>query len=217
MQATHKLKTVKFDLISIDNFDIETVAKTLTNGQIILYPTETVYGLGVNIYREDALKKLSELKGRQSDKPFSCMISSPKDLNTLCKTVPLYVEKLIETFWPGPVTFVLKADDSVPRSVVSSQSKIGLRYPSHPLTRVLMQVHPQPVVSTSANFIGQPAPVTFDDVSEELLNKIDLVIDAGACKWRCPSTVVDVSETEPVLLREGAIPFAKIIQCFEGA
>lgn len=217
MPAALKLKTVKFDANAIDNFDIETVAKALRNGQIILYPTETLYGLGVNIYREDALKKLAELKGRQSHKPFSCMISCPNDLTTLCREVPLYVENLINFFWPGPVTFVLKADDSVPRSVVSSKSKIGLRYPSHPFTRVLMQVHPQPVVSTSANFVGQPAPATIEDVSEELLNSVDLAIDAGPCKWQRPSTVVDVSETEPVLLREGAIPFAKIIQCFEGA
>jgi L-threonylcarbamoyladenylate synthase len=179
---------------------------------VIAYPTETVYGLGANIYHESAVRRIFQLKRRDPAKPLSVMISSIEDLNELCQEVPQYSDTLMNAFWPGPLTLIFKASKNVPSYVASQDKKIGLRIPNHPITKALMSLHGQPVTSTSANIAGAEEPSEAQHVLDSFGDKIDLLIDGGACRVKIPSTVLDVTGEEPKVLREGAVSLAKIKQ-----
>jgi len=196
--------------------ELQPAVAILHRGGVIAYPTETVYGLGANIYQKKAVQRIFEIKGRDPQKPLSIMIASVDDVEELCENIPAFGTALMEAYWPGPLTLIFQAAPKLPQYILSMDKKIGLRFPDHPITMGLMKQHHEPITSTSANISGQRDPVRASEVIEAFAGKVDLVIDSGECQMKIPSTVVDVSGSEPVLVREGAIPFVEILNRLQG-
>jgi len=196
--------------------ELQPAVAILHQGGIIAYPTETVYGLGANIYQKKAVQRIFEIKGRDPQKPLSIMIASVGDVEELCENIPAFGTTLMKAYWPGPLTLIFQAAPKLPQYILSMDKKIGLRFPDHPITRALMKRHREPVTTTSANISGQRDPVRASEVIEAFAGKVDLIIDGGECQMKTPSTVVDVSGSEPVLVREGAIPFVEIVKRLPG-
>lgn len=202
-----------------DNFErqaLHTAVEVLHHGGVIAYPTETIYGLGANIYLENAVEKLYRIKGRESRKPISALIASLDELDDLCNDITNFAQAVIERFWPGPLTLVFTAGTGCPRFLKSDAGKIGIRFPDHKISRALVQELGAPITSTSANLSGGQAAASAVDLDEKLVKQLDLVIDAGVSPIQTPSTVVDVSGDSPILLREGAIAFNDILSISEG-
>lgn len=211
----------KYQIIKIDpnNFnweELEHAVSILQKGGVIAYPTETVYGLGANIYYEKAVRRIFQLKKREPNKPLSIMISSFEEVEELCQKMPEYGRHLMEVFWPGPLTLIFKASDKVPKYLISKDQKIGLRMPNHPITKALMKLHHQPVTSTSANITGAKDAVNVQDVKKSFGDNIDLIIDGGECNVKIPSTVLDVTGNKPEFVRAGAISSSRIKEIMLG-
>lgn len=197
--------------------EVEPAAHSLQRGGVVIYPTETVYGLGAMMFSESAVQRVYEIKGREPDKPLSVMIASREEIAELCSTLTEPAEMLMAAFWPGPLTLILSAGNRVPAYLKSSKNTIGIRFPDHAICNALVRLVGQPLTSTSANFSGEPTPASFFEISEPLQNRVDFILDGGACRERVPSTVVDVSTGKtPQLLRAGSIPFATILDCVRG-
>lgn len=208
--SDRKVRKIAVNVKGFDPKDLKPAVDVLNRSGVIAYPTETVYGLGASIFHEDAVNKVFRIKERDPAKPLSAMIGASDDVQTLCKNVAEYAKFLIAEYWPGPLTLILKASSRVPSYFKTEDDKVALRFPDHPVTRALMQLHPLPITCTSANISDQPEAVTADDVARTLRERIDLIIDAGPCSGKQPSTVVDATGEAPVLIREGLIPFAEI-------
>lgn len=197
--------------------ELEPAANSLQRGGVVIYPTETVYGLGAVIFSENAVQRVYEIKGREPDKPLSVMIAAREEIAELCSTPTEPAEMLMAAFWPGPLTLVLPVGNRVPAYLKSSKNTIGIRFPDHAICNALVRLAGQPLTSTSANFSGEPAPASGSEIVEPLQNRVDFILDGGACRERMPSTVIDVSTGKtPQLLRAGSISFAKILDCVRG-
>ncbi|NIR72943.1 threonylcarbamoyl-AMP synthase [candidate division KSB1 bacterium] len=196
--------------------DLQVAVSSLRKGGVIAYPTETVYGLGANIYQQKAVLRIFEIKGRDISKPVSIMIASDADVNDICMDIPDYSRTLMAKYWPGPLTLIFKASEELPEYIVSEDKKIGLRLPDHPITRKLMELHSEPMTSTSANISGEQAPIHAQEVANTFKERIDVIIDGGECEGKVPSTVLDASGNTPRILREGAISSSQIEQSLEG-
>jgi len=195
---------------NFDAKDLKPAARTLKRGGVIVYPTETVYGLGANIFHQKAVQKIYRLKRRDPHQPISAMIASLEDVDEYCTDVHEYARSLMHEYWPGPLTLILKASENLPRYITSADCKIGLRFPDHPITKALMVHHCQPITSTSANLTRGIPPVTAHELNINIAGKVDLIVDAGPCSVQIPSTVLDCSGDEPKLIREGSIPISEI-------
>jgi L-threonylcarbamoyladenylate synthase len=204
------MKVLKINPDDFEDNELQLAADVLNRGGVIAYPTETVYGLGANIFQRAAVARIFAIKGRDPHKPISIMISQAADVDEFCKDISAVGRTLMNAYWPGPLTLIFKASSKLPDYIVSREGKIGLRLPDHPICSALMRQHCAPVTSTSANPAGKPPLVNAQQIAEQFGEKIDLVIDGGACKTNVPSTVVDVSEGEPQVVRAGAIPPAEI-------
>ena len=174
-------------------------------GGIIAYPTETFYGLGADPFNESAVKKLFQLKGRGFDKPVSILIKDKNMLLTVVEEIPPAAEKLIKKFWPGPLTIIFKAKKIVPSVLTGYTGKIGVRISSNPITQKLLGTIDSPITTTSANPSGKKSPVTTKEVKDYFGDKIDLIIDGGLLSGKLGSTIVDVTERELRVIREGEI------------
>jgi len=205
-----KVRTIAVNVKEFDTNDLKPAVDILNRSGVIAYPTETVYGLGASIFHEDAVNKVFRIKERDPAKPLSAMIGAIDDVQTLCKNIPEYARVLMAEYWPGPLTLVFKASARVPSYFKTDEDKVALRFPDHPITRALMQMHPLPITCTSANISNRPEAVTAADVSKTLGEKVDLIIDGGPCHGQTPSTVVDVTGDAPGLIREGLIAFSEI-------
>jgi L-threonylcarbamoyladenylate synthase len=194
--------------------DLQPAAAVLKRGGLVAYPTETVYGLGANIFHRQAVAKIAALKGRDPRKPVSIMISGAADVEQLCRDISPLGRTLMAAYWPGPLTLIFKASQSLPRYVITQDGKIGLRVPDHPICAALMRLHREPVTSTSANLTGEPPLISARHIVEQFGEKLALVIDGGECRSGAPSTVVDVSGAKPMILREGAIAAAEVMRHF---
>lgn len=211
----------KVSLLEIDskNFDakaLKPAAQTLKRGGVIAYPTETVYGLGANIFHQKAVQKIYLVKRRDPHKPISVMIASLEDVDEFCTDIHDYARGLMQKYWPGPLTLILKASENLPRYVTSADRKIGLRFPDHPITKALMVHHCQPITSTSANLTGGIPPVNAQELNINIADKIDLIVDAGPCSVQIPSTVLDCSGDKPKLIREGSITIPEFNKFLRG-
>src|SRR3990167_9776167 len=190
---------------TLSGSDWKRVRDIFKKGGIIAYPTETFYGLGVDPFNEAAIKKLFELKGRGSDKPVSILIKDKKMLLEVAEEIPLLAEKLIKKFWPGPLTIIFKAKKSIPSLLTGGTGKIGVRISSNPITQKLLEEIDSPITATSANPSGKKSPVTAKEVMDYFGDKIDLVLDGGVLYGKLGSTVIDVTEGELTVIREGEI------------
>ena len=188
-------------------------AQIVAEGGIIAYPTETFYGLGADATNEKAIQKIFVVKGRDFKNPISLIIGQTDDIYPLVQDVPDTAKKLMAAFWPGALTIVFFAADIVSPLLTAGRGKIGLRVSSHPGARGIAQKLKRPLTATSANLSGEPECVSASDVALQLGDKIDAIVDLGDTPGNKGSTIIDVTCTLPVILREGAINRQEIEKC----
>ena len=180
-------------------------AVLLRAGELVAVPTETVYGLACNGLDKHAVESVYEVKGRPAVKPLSLMVPGAVTMDRYCRHIPAQARFLAEHFWPGPLTIVLKARDSVPGIVRAGGETVGLRCPDHPLTLSLLREAGIPFAAPSANPSGQPSPKTAEEVARYFDGKIAAIVDGGPCGLGTESTLLDMSHTPYRVLRKGAL------------
>ncbi len=185
-------------------------AEILRKGGIVAFPTETVYGLGADAFNPLAVARVFEVKGRPYFDPLIVHVAGLKDLSKLAVEIPVQAKKLMESFWPGPLTVVLLKKEDVPEIVTAGLSTVAIRMPRHPMTLRLIELADSPIVGPSANPFGYLSPTRAEHVREQLGDRIDFVLDGGPCEVGIESTILSFSEEKPKLLRPGGIPLEEI-------
>ena len=187
---------------------IEPCLEILGRGGVIVYPTDTIYALGVNAYDTEAVQKIPSLKQRPSDMPISIAVPDLEALEQIAVVTSL-VQKIYNKFLPGGLTLILELrtglESKLPAMLVSESNKIGIRVPKHSLALTLIKQFGKPLTATSANLHSQPMPVNISTAVEQLGNKIDIYLDCGECKYQGESTIIDVTNDTVNLIREGVI------------
>jgi tRNA threonylcarbamoyl adenosine modification protein (Sua5/YciO/YrdC/YwlC family) len=184
---------------------INLAATVLRDGGIIVFPTETVYGLGALADSCFGPHELFEVKVRPTNLPIPLLVETEDALDTYGSDVPEYAHALAREFWPGALTLVVRASEAVPKDFRAPDGSIGLRSPDHEVVMELIRAAGGPLFTTSANTHGNPAPGTFDEIEPRIISHADVVIDGGETLHQMPSTVVDCTGAEPRILRHGAI------------
>ena len=184
----------------------------IANGQLVAFPTETVYGLGADAMNEEAVRKIFEAKDRPPDKALILHIAHTDQMYEAAKEVPDMAKELAERFWPGPLTLVLKKNSSVPDITTGGKDTVALRMPDNKVARLLVIRSESPIAAPSANISGQPSPKTAADVLKGLDGRIDAVIDGGETSVGVESTIVDLTSGRPRILRHGAIKEEDIME-----
>jgi L-threonylcarbamoyladenylate synthase len=186
-------------------------AEVLQAGGVVVYPTETLYGLGVNAWSVKGLARVRAIKQREEARPILVLVHDEQALAGLTDGVPEAARVLMARFWPGPMTIVFPAAAHLPAELTSGRQSIGVRISSSPLCRRLTELCGYPITSTSANISGSPAPNSAADIERALGPGVDMYLDGGMLSAGLPSTVVDVTGSRPRVVREGAIPVAEIL------
>lgn len=194
---------------SVDNVDIyahlQEAARWIQEGEVVAFPTETVYGLGADATHSEAVRKIYAAKGRPSDNPLIVHIAQLDQLQDVAYAVPDKARKLMEAFWPGPITFILPAKAGLAPEVTAGLETVGVRMPDHPIARALIEAANTPIAAPSANRSGRPSPTTAQHVWEDLQGRIPLILDGGETGVGVESTVLDVTLDPPVILRPGGV------------
>ncbi|MFC7685831.1 L-threonylcarbamoyladenylate synthase [Ureibacillus sp. GCM10028918] len=178
----------------------------LNNGEVVAFPTETVYGLGAVATNERGVKKIFEAKGRPSDNPLIVHIGTIEEVSNYIEEIPENALKLMDTFWPGPLTVIMKAKEGVlAPSVTAGLSTVGMRMPNHEVALELLRKLKKPVAAPSANRSGKPSPTKASHVEEDLQGRVPLILDGGKTGIGIESTVLDVTVNPPVILRPGGV------------
>lgn len=189
----------------IDEDGIRRAGDILKNGGLVAFPTETVYGLGANALDEKAAAKIYAAKGRPSDNPLIVHIAELQDLYGIAKVVPERAKRLAAAFWPGPLTMIFRKKDNVPYGTTGGLDTVAVRIPDHKLAVCLIKAGGGYIAAPSANTSGRPSPTQASHVQDDLSGKIDMIIDGGNVGIGLESTIVDMSEDQPVILRPGYI------------
>ncbi|MGN0659225.1 MAG: L-threonylcarbamoyladenylate synthase [Emergencia sp.] len=185
--------------------DIRTAGRILAGGGLVAFPTETVYGLGADALNAEAVGKVYAAKGRPSDNPMIVHISSKNDFLKLTPELTPDMEKLMETFWPGPMTMIVRRLPVIPDVTTGGLDTVGIRMPSHPAALALIREAGCPVAAPSANLSGKPSPTAAAHVIEDLQGRVDAIICSGSCDVGIESTVIDMTGDTPMILRPGII------------
>ena len=189
---------------------IRKAAETLRRGGLVAFPTDTLYALGANALAPDAIERVLTVKGRHHGKPLSVLVPTVEATQGLVNHFPAGVQNLMRTFWPGPLTIVMKASTKLPEALCGPTGTIGLRIPGGVVAQAVLAAFGGPIIGTSANKSGGADPADAKTVQRAVGGQIDLVLDGGRVSLGVPSTVIDCT-TEPArILREGAIPRAKL-------
>lgn len=189
----------------IKDEELKEAAGILRSGGLVAFPTETVYGLGGNALDEDAARKIYAAKGRPSDNPLIAHVSCMEEVAPLVKEIPEAGRKLMEAFWPGPLTMIFPKSDRVPYGTTGGLDTVAIRMPDDPVANRLIALAGVPVAAPSANTSGRPSPTTADHVWQDMNGRIEMIIDGGPVGIGVESTIVDVSSAVPAVLRPGAI------------
>jgi len=184
---------------------IREAARIIQAGGIIVFPTRSLYGLGVDANNPDAIRRLLQVKGRSPEKPVSILIKSRELLTSLVADIPPSAVPLMDRFWPGSITLIFKVIAGVYPMLAAGTGKIGIRIPEHPVAVALVNDLPHPITATSANYSGSPGASSIKDLPQEFLNQIDLILDAGSLSGGTGSTIIDVTTDPPTVLREGEV------------
>lgn len=184
---------------------LEGAARIIKSGGTVVFPTETVYGLGANGLDSASVKKIFEAKGRPSDNPMILHISDMEMLSEIALKISTKAKMLIERFWPGPLTMVFEKSDKVPYEATGGLDTVAVRMPSHPAALKLISLSGLPIAAPSANISGRPSPTKSMHVVEDLDGKVDMILSGDDSKIGLESTVIDLTEDNPVLLRPGSI------------
>lgn len=201
------MKTI-ISSIDIDNIDLKELKKHATllkNGNTVIFPTETVYGLGANALDEKAVRKIYEAKGRPSDNPLIVHISDKDQVNDLATDVNDKAKIVMETFWPGPITIILNKKEIVPYATSGGLDTVAIRMPSHKIAREIIKQAGVPIAAPSANISGRPSPTKAIHVKEEMDGRVDGIVLGQDCDFGLESTVLDLTRDIPMILRPGSI------------
>lgn len=185
-------------------------AGVIRNGGLVAFPTETVYGLGCDALNPDAVARIFEAKQRPSFDPLIVHIATRASLNRLVETISLGDQRLMDAYWPGPLTLVMQKREQVPDLVTAGLPTVAVRMPSHPVARALIREAEVPIAAPSANPFGYVSPTCAQHVVDGLGDRIDLILDGGPCPIGVESTIVSMVGTWPELLRPGSITLAEI-------
>lgn len=197
-------KYLKYE--EIDNDNMLEIGKALKNGKLVVFPTDTVYGIGTNAYNKEACEKIYEAKGRPKYKPLIILISDISMLKEIVEDINSIEQKLIDNFWPGPLTIKIKKKDGVLPNLISAGDKyIRVRLIKDGLTHKLIQLAGVPIVAPSANLSGSITGTKVKNIIKELDGKVDYIIDSGDIENDTVSTIVQVEDEKLVIIREGKI------------
>lgn len=187
-------------------------AQIIKNGGLVAIPTETVYGLAANGLDEQAVAKIFVAKGRPQDNPLILHIADAAQMDALCHSIPDNAYALAEKFWPGPLTLVLPAREIVPKCTTGGLSTVAVRCPDNAITRQIIRLAGVPVAAPSANISGKPSTTTAEHVRHDHDGRIEAIVDGGACRVGVESTIVDLTEERPRLLRPGGITPEQLLE-----
>ena len=190
--------------------DVEQAAAILARGGLLGIPTETVYGLGANGLDPEAVAHIFEAKGRPQDNPLILHVPSAEWLERYCQHIPDAAYTLAERFWPGPLTMILERKPVVPDVVTAGLNTVGMRCPAHPVCRAIIAAAGVPVAAPSGNTSGRPSPTNMADMLEDMDGKIDGIVDGGPCSVGVESTIIDLTEQPPRLLRPGGVTLEEL-------
>jgi L-threonylcarbamoyladenylate synthase len=193
-----------------DNEAIHRAAEIIKKGGLVAFPTETVYGLGADAFNPLAVARIFEVKKRPYFDPLIVHVSDPADLEMLVRKIPSNAKKLIERFWPGPLTVVLLRKKEVPDIVNAGLPTVAIRMPNHPMALSLIEQADCPIAAPSANPFGYLSPTTAEHVRDQLGDEIDFILDGGPCEVGVESTIISFSGKKPGLLRPGGVPLEEI-------
>jgi L-threonylcarbamoyladenylate synthase len=199
------LKTLAIDPSTPTAADLAVAARVLREGGLVAFPTETFYGLGANALDADAVARVFRAKGRPADKPLLVLVDSLTMARAIVADIPARAADLIERYWPGPLTLVLRAQPHVPSGLTAGTGTIGVRMPGHPVARALVRAAALPVTAPSANAHGGASPRTAEEVRRGLGASVELVLDGGETPGGRPSTVIDATGEPLRVIRAGAI------------
>lgn len=200
-----------FDAATLSDGAFAEILSFLRSGGVIAFPTDTAYGLGADPFNEGAVRRIFELKGRPENKPILLLVSSI----AMARNIAFLSDRalaLAGRFWPGPLTMILPAQETVPALVTAGTRTIGVRWPDAAFARRLVDALGHPVTATSANRSGMPASVTAGEVCAQFGNTIDMIVDGGELPARRGSTLLDLTATPARILREGPIPEAELAE-----
>lgn len=185
-----------------DNFkEVREAAQTIKNGGIVLFPTETVYGIGADALNNEAARKIFIAKGRAQDNPLILHISDMDMLSSITENITELEYKLMDAFWPGPFTIILNKKEGIANVATCNGDTVGVRMPSNKIAHDLIRTANVPIAAPSANISGRPSGTNLQDIKEELQEKVDYILDGGECEIGLESTVVRVIENEVKILR----------------
>jgi L-threonylcarbamoyladenylate synthase len=191
------------------------IKSVLHQGGLVVFPTETVYGIGANALNPQAVLSIYQAKGRPSDNPLIVHIAHKKDLYQYIDDIPRVSTKLMDAYWPGPLTLIFDKSSKIPYEVTGGLNTVAIRMPNHPIALDVIGLSELPICAPSANLSGRPSSTLFEHVYEDFNGKVDIIIDGGKAKIGLESTVLDVTTPIPTLLRPGAITKAMIEKTLE--
>ena len=197
---------MKTELLPVTPEALARAGALIRSGELVAFPTETVYGLGADALNADAVKRIFEAKGRPGDNPLIVHISAIDQLRPLIATEPSPLARaLMDACWPGPMTLIFPKSDLVPMAVTAGLDTVAVRYPAHPDARALIDAAQRPIAAPSANRSGRPSPTTARHVWADMEGRIPMILDGGPCQVGLESTVIDVTGDVPRVLRPGGV------------
>jgi len=199
------VQTQVFNAISQKENGARPGGAVIRSGGLVAFPTETVYGLGANGLDAEAVARIFEAKGRPSDNPLILHVARKSDVKPLWKQIPEAARRLMDAFWPGPLTIVYYKSDRVPDAVSAGLDTVAVRMPDHKCALSLIREAGVPVAAPSANRSGKPSPTTAEHVRQDLFGKIDMILDGGPCRVGLESTVISLAGKTPTILRPGGV------------
>lgn len=205
-------KLIKIEDLKSQSKDMDKAADLIRVGEVVAFPTETVYGLGADGLNKEAIKKIYSAKGRPGDNPLILHVDSIEMLKTLVVDVPTEAYICSEKFWPGPLTILFKKSDLVPDIITAGLDTVAIRMPSHPVALELIKKAGRPIAAPSANTSGRPSPTRASHVVEDMNGKIAMIIDGGETGVGLESTVLDLTEKEPMILRPGGVTLEDLLE-----
>ncbi len=198
------------EVLPADNAGIARAGEAILRGGVVAFPTETFYGLAADSANETALKKIFQIKGREEKNPLLLIVAEPAWVSILVSQIPPAASKLMDRFWPGPLTLVLPAAEGLSPLITGGTRKVGLRISSHPVAHSLVKKVGRPITATSANRSGEPSPRVPGGVLRSLGKRLDALLDGGETAGGLGSTVLDLTCLPPQILRAGAVPAADL-------
>lgn len=202
---------MKTEILQPTEENLLRAANLIKRGELVAFPTETVYGLGADGLNVEACRKIFIAKDRPNDKPLSLHVASLEMVECVAK-ISARAEKLFAAFCPGALTIILPKNKIVPDFVTCGRSSVGIRFPANDVALSLIRLAGVPIAAPSANLSNFPPPATAQEVLENLSGRVEIILDGGQCTFGISSTIIDLTSAEPKILRHGAIPAEKILE-----